>query len=44
MVKGDNRLLQDNALLQASGSASSIVSPAIEANKFELSSALITFM
>jgi len=40
----DNQVLRDYALPQASGITSSIVSPAVEANHFELSPALISFM
>jgi len=40
----DQRVLQDYALPQASSITSSVVSPAVEANNFELSPALITFM
>jgi len=40
----DNKVLRDDALPQASGITSSIVSPAVEANNFELSPALISFM
>jgi len=38
------RLLRDYVLPQASGITSSIVSPAVEANNFELSPALISFV
>jgi len=44
VAEGDNRVLQDYALSQASGITSSIVSPAIEANNFKLNPALITFV
>jgi len=44
VTEEDNRLLRDYALSQASNIASSIVSPAIEANNFELIPALITFI
>ena len=44
MVEQDHRVLRDYALPQASGITSSIVSPAIEANNFELNPALIGFM
>jgi len=37
-------VLRDYALPQASGITSSIVSPVVEANNFELSPALISFM
>ena len=37
-------MLRDYALPQASGITSSIISPTIEANNFELSPALITFV
>ena len=40
----DNRLLRDYALRQASGITSSIISPAVEANIFELSPVLISFV
>jgi len=40
----DNRVLCDYTLPQASGVTSSIVSPTIEANNFELNPALITFV
>ena len=40
----DNRVLRDYALPQALGVTSSIVSPAVEANNFELRPALISFM
>jgi len=40
----DNRVLRDYALPQASGITSSIVSPAVEANNFEFSPALVSFM
>jgi len=43
MAKGDNRMLQDYTLPQASSITASIVSPVVEANDFELSPALITF-
>jgi len=44
LMAEDNRVLRDYALPQASGITSSIVSPAVEANNFELSPALISFM
>jgi len=44
MAQKDNRVLRDYALSQASGITSSIVSPTIEANNFELNPALIRFM
>jgi len=44
MAEQDHRVLRDYALPQASGITSSIVSPAIEANNFELNPALIGFM
>ena len=40
----DHRVLRDYALSQASGITSSIVSPAVEANNFELSPSLISFV
>ena len=40
----DHRVLRDYALPQASGTTPSIVSPAVEANNFELSPALISFV
>ena len=40
----DNRVLRDYILPQAAGVTSSIVSPAVEANNFELSPALISFV
>jgi len=40
----DHRVLCDYALPQGSGITSSIVSPAVEANNFELSLALISFV
>ena len=40
----DNRVLRDYALPQASGITSSIVSPEVEANNFELSPTLISFV
>jgi len=40
----DHRVLRDYALPQASGITSSIVSPAVEANNFELSPALISLV
>jgi len=40
----ENRVLRDYALPQASGVTSSIVSPAVEANNFELIPALISFV
>jgi len=42
MVEGDNRGLQDYALPQALGITSSIVSPVVEKNNFELSPSLIS--
>jgi len=44
MVERDNGVLQDYALSQASGITLSIISPVMEANNFELSPTLITFM
>jgi len=44
MAQEDNRVLRDYVLTQASGVTSSIVSPAIEANNFELNPALISFV
>jgi len=44
MAEGDNRVLQDYALSQASSITSSIVNPAVEANNFELSPTLISFV
>jgi len=44
LMAEDNRVLRDYALPQASGVTSSIVSPTVEANNFELSSALISFV
>jgi len=44
MAQEDNRVLRDYAMPQASGVTSSIVSPAIEANNFELNPALIGFV
>jgi len=44
MAEGDNRVLWDYALPQASGITSSIVSPVVEAHNFELSPALISFV
>ena len=41
MTGQDQRMLRDYALQQASGITSSIVSPAVEANNFNLSLALI---
>ena len=40
----DQRVLRDYALPQASGITSSIVSPAVDANNFELSPSLISFV
>ena len=40
----DHRVLRDYVLPQVSGITSSIVSPAAEANNFELSPALISFV
>ena len=40
----DHRVLRDYVLPQASGITSSIVSPAVEVNNFELSPALISFV
>jgi len=40
----DDRVLRDYSLPQASGITSSIVSPAVEANNFKLSPALISFV
>jgi len=44
MAEQDHRVLRDYAISQASGRTSSIVSPAIEANNFELNPALIGFV
>ena len=44
MAEQDHRVLRDYALPQASGITSSIVSPAVEANNFELSPSLISFV
>jgi len=44
MAGHDQRMLRDYALPQASGITSSIVNPTVEANNFELSPVLITFM
>jgi len=44
MAEGDNRVLRDCTLLQASGITLSILRAAIEANNFKLNSALITFV
>ena len=44
MAEGDNRLLGDYALPQASGITSSIVNPIVKANNFELSPTLISFV
>jgi len=44
MAAPDPRGLRDYALPQASGITSSIVNPTVEANHFELSPALITFV
>ena len=44
MAERDNRVLWDYALPKASGITSSIVSPVIKANNFEISPTLITFM
>jgi len=40
----DHQVLRDYALPQASGNTSSIVSPAVEANNFELCPTLISFV
>ena len=40
----DNRVLRDYALPQASGITSSIISPAVEANNFEFSPTLMSFV
>jgi len=40
----DNRVLRDYTLPQASGITSSFVSPTVEANNFELSPALMSFV
>ena len=44
IAEGDKGVLPDYALPQASGITSSIVTPVIEANNFELNPALITFV
>jgi len=44
MDQEDNRVLRDYALPQALGITSSIVSPLVEVNNFELSPMLITFV
>jgi len=44
MTEGNNRVLRDCALLQASGITSFIVSPTVEANNFELIPILIPFV
>ena len=44
MAGQDQRVLHDYALSQASGITSSIVNPTVEANNFELSPVLITFV
>ena len=44
LMAKDNRVLRDYALPQASGVTSSIVSPVVEANNFELSPTLISFV
>jgi len=44
IAKQENRVLGDYALPQAFGITSSIVSPPIKANNFELSPTLITFL
>jgi len=44
MVERDPRVLQDYVLPQATGLTSTIVNPTIEANNFELRSALISFV
>jgi len=44
MVEGDHRVLRDYALPQASGITSPIVSPAVEANNFQLNPVLISFI
>ena len=44
MAEGDHKVLRDYALPQTPGITSSIVSPAVEANNFDLSPALISFV
>ena len=44
IAEGDNRVRRDYALPQALGITSSIVSPIVDANNFELSPALISFL
>jgi len=44
MTGQDQRVLRDYALPQASGISSSAVNPTVEANNFDLSPALITFV
>jgi len=44
MVGQDQRVLRDCTLPQESGITTSIVSPAVEANNFELSPTLVTFV
>jgi len=44
MAEQENRVLWDYALPQASGITSYVVNPAVKANNFELSPALVTFV
>ena len=44
MAERDPRVPRDYVLLQATGIASSIVNPAVEANNFELWPALVSFV
>jgi len=44
LMTEDNRVLRDYALPQASGVTSSIVSPTVKVNNFELSPALLSFV
>jgi len=44
MAEQDQRVLRDYGLPQASGITSSVVNPTVEANNFELSPTLITFV
>jgi len=44
MAGQDQRVLRDYGLPQVLGIVSSIVSPTVKANKFELSSTVITFV
>ena len=44
MADGNQRVLRDYVIPQATGLASSIVNPAIEANNFELRPALVSFV